>query len=148
MVVGGFVCVGLKVWFDSGVLRWRILCGCCVGGYCRVVGCGFAGWRELRAGLDADSGCRFFRARIKSSEITGGLVDTVGFHPLTRRETMLITVSGKKWKCRLVRSNSIKMRRLIGHHGTRITCDMDLYGSRAGHLDIVERLLECFEMTF
>lgn len=47
---------------------------------------------------------------------------------------MLITVSKKKWKCRLVRSNSIKMRRLIGHHGTMITCDIIHIGHVLGTL--------------
>lgn len=63
---------------------------------------------------------------------------------------MLITVSKKKWKCRLVRSNSIKMRRLIGHHGTMITCDMIYIGHVFGALlsevrgfgDVLKCLLE------
>lgn len=71
MVGDGLVWVGLKVWFDSGVLRWRIVCCFCGSDYCRFVDCSFAGWRELGASLDADSRCRFFRARIKSSKMTG-----------------------------------------------------------------------------
>lgn len=34
--------------------------------------------------------CRFLRARIVISVMTGGLVDTAGFYPLTRKVTMLI----------------------------------------------------------
>lgn len=55
---------------------------------------------------------------------------------------MLITVSRKKWECRLVPSNSIKMRRLIDHHGTIITCDMIYMDHVSGtFLSNVQRLL-------
>lgn len=61
--------------------------------------------------------CRFFRVRIADSVMTGGFVDSVGFHPLTRGVTMLIE-SHKSGSANGFASTLSKCAALSdGHHG-------------------------------